>query len=64
MFSDERKKLKTHTHIYTNMCIHIQKKREKELPVNLKPQNSPRYHIYLTPQLGLDMTQGQFLSGV
>ena len=39
MFSDERKNSKQ-THTYTDTCIHIQKK-EKELPVNLKPQNSP-----------------------
>ena len=27
------------------MSIHIQKKKEKELPENLKPQNSPRYTL-------------------
>ena len=55
MFSDERKNLKTrartharahthtHTHTYSDICIHIQKI-EKELPVNLKPQNSPMIH--------------------
>ena len=45
IFSDERKKLKTHSHtyIYTDMCIHIQKK--GEIPVNLKPQNSPRHTL-------------------
>ena len=48
IFSDERKKLKTHkhthTHTHTHTYIYIQTKK-KELPVNLKPQNSPRYTL-------------------
>ena len=43
----KKKAENTHTHIYTDMCIHIQKKKE-ELPVNLKPQNS-KIHTH-TPQ--------------
>ena len=39
MFSDESKKIKIHTHAQTHEYIY--KKKEKELPVNLKPQNSP-----------------------
>ena len=27
-------------------------------------KNIENYHIYPTPQLGLDMTQNQFLNGV
>ena len=30
----------------------------------LSPPMTTVYHIYLTPPLGQDMTQGQFLSGV
>ena len=42
MFSDERKNSKTHTHKQTHAYIHKIEK-EKELLVNLKPQNSPWY---------------------
>ena len=41
----------THTHIYIYACVYIYKKKE-ELPVNLKPQNSPRYTLTHTTEKG------------
>ena len=45
MFANERKKLKKHTHIHRHRHMYTYTKKKKELPVNLKPQNYPRYTL-------------------
>ena len=40
------------------MCMHIQKK-EKEIPVNLKPQNSPKIHNYTHHKKGKNVGEIQ-----
>ena len=47
MFSDDRKKLKTHTHTR----VYTYTKKEKEVREILKPQNSPRYTLTNTKKL-------------
>ena len=38
-------------------CVYIYKKKEKELPVNLEPQNFPRYTLTLIQKKTVSETQ-------
>ena len=50
----------THTYTRTHIDIHMHKHTRTNTDIRKHTQN----HIYPTPPLGQDMTQGQFLSGV
>ena len=57
----------TYIYIYIREQQHIYKDTNIQKPTNVGThanKQGPLIHIYPTPPLGQDMTQGQFLSGV